>query len=196
MPIGKITEKYDYARLKLVDGSYQVIKPEKIVGYCNYRLHRGYITANSVKSHDCIAKNCPYLQKFDGNSTYWSFVESEEKKKRDRKAKIKDIKAQKTSREVEMNSRFENIKQQAQGIADRLDMGIIITRVAYLNPEKNRYEYVINYVSDLYDNDWHQYIDIAYTLGHTQGGKYILRKLKLPNGKYATIDDWEHRTRK
>lgn len=38
--------------------------PQDAVGYCHYNLHRGYLSWKAIKSHDCLGKQCPYLEKY------------------------------------------------------------------------------------------------------------------------------------
>jgi len=33
--------------------------------YCHNITHKGYLTTAAIKSHECLGKNCPYLQKFE-----------------------------------------------------------------------------------------------------------------------------------
>ena len=79
----------------------------------------------------------------------------------------------------------------AQGIADRLEYPIIITRVAPKISSTNKYEYIINYVSDLRTDDWHDYFDLALLKGKCHGGRYTLKHMKFPNGDYVLTSDWE-----
>ncbi len=40
------------------------------IGYCHYNIHKGYLTETLLKQHACIAKECPYLERYE-YKTYW-----------------------------------------------------------------------------------------------------------------------------
>ncbi len=50
-------------------------------GICHNPTHRGYLVAKAIKEHDCIVKNCKYLQKLDHD--YWR---QRERKRLEKKA--------------------------------------------------------------------------------------------------------------
>ena len=54
-----------------------------VVGYCHLQAHRGYVTKMLLKSHDCIKKECPFLQKID--SQYWETRQRHEIQKCERR---------------------------------------------------------------------------------------------------------------
>jgi len=56
----RIIEKYG---IVLIDGNEA--KEEKVVAYCNSRLHEGYLSKKMVSSHKCLHKKCKYLRKID-----------------------------------------------------------------------------------------------------------------------------------
>lgn len=99
--------------------------------------------------------------------------------------RLKSEKA-KTISDTKMNA----LVKSAQGIADKLNYPIIITRVAPQRASESKYEYIINYVSDLLANDWHDYFDLVVTMAKCHGGKYYLRHMRFPNGDYVSISDW------
>ena len=37
---------------------------QNAVGYCHYKLHKGFLSWKAIKSHDCLGKQCPYLEKY------------------------------------------------------------------------------------------------------------------------------------
>lgn len=37
---------------------------EEKVGYCWSDLHKGYLTMDLLRRHDCLEKNCKYLQMY------------------------------------------------------------------------------------------------------------------------------------
>lgn len=55
-------------------------KSTKPCGVCHNANHKGYLTAKAVKEHDCIGKNCPFLQKLEHD--YWTQIERKKLEKR------------------------------------------------------------------------------------------------------------------
>lgn len=59
--------------------------PEQRVGYCWSETHRGYLTLNLMKEHQCIEKGCHHFQKYE-RSPYWqqkAKVKAEKKKSKE-----------------------------------------------------------------------------------------------------------------
>ena len=52
---------------KLIDGNQAYAK--NVITRCHSTLHPGYITGSLLKSHSCIVKECPHLEKT--NLAYW-----------------------------------------------------------------------------------------------------------------------------
>ena len=50
-------------RYRLIDGN---ILPEesRLIGYCWHNLHRGFLTQGLLKAHECLEKQCPFLERF------------------------------------------------------------------------------------------------------------------------------------
>ena len=54
-------------------------------GYCHCRTHRGYLSTALIKQHECLKKDCPFLDAFETHE----FWREREKKRADKKAKRK-----------------------------------------------------------------------------------------------------------
>ena len=50
-----------------VDG---IVRKKGKIGYCWCKTHRGYLTEKILKDHECLQKNCRYLEKFP-NEAFW-----------------------------------------------------------------------------------------------------------------------------
>lgn len=61
------------------------------VGFCHFKEHKGYITKDLLKQHDCLNKGCHYFQVFE-DTEYWRSYCNGRKRKKLRKyyAKHKD----------------------------------------------------------------------------------------------------------
>jgi len=174
--------------VRLANGNKCKMKDTKLLGYCHCQLHEGYLTAAILCEHDCIKKQCHHLEKY-ASHPYWAYLEWKKKEKAKHRTTMKEIRSKLINTDIEM----EKLVVAAQRLADGMDYPIIITRIAHKATSDKDYEFVINYVSDDLFDDWHLYFDLAISLAKCYGGKYTLRHLKLPNGKYASINDWNNR---
>ena len=43
---------------------------EHSVGYCHCKTHKGKISVKMLKKHQCLGKQCPFLQKYEDHP-YW-----------------------------------------------------------------------------------------------------------------------------
>ena len=190
MTYSNYTEKGVRAiKLPLIDGTYRNIAVKSIAGRCHNNIHRGYLDIDLLQRHDCINKKCHFLERFDDYPFWVEYNKNarvKEIKKRIRKSeRLKEEKSKALS-DLRMNELLES----AQKIANRLKYPVIITRVAPQRTSEAKYEYIINYVSDLLANDWHDYFDLVVTMAKCHGGKYYLRHMRFPNGDYVSISDW------
>ena len=80
---------------RLINGDY--VDSGKAIAYCHNPTHRGYLSKNLVKSHDCIAKKCSLLKKVDPG--YWQPLEKEMQDKKIRREQIKEEARRKKDRD-------------------------------------------------------------------------------------------------
>ena len=73
--------------IKYIDGVYR--KYDKCIGFCNNECHRGFLTKELLKEHECIGKKCTFLDPIEDHQ-YWIHLMNTEAKK----AKIKEEKKQ------------------------------------------------------------------------------------------------------
>lgn len=191
VPYRKCKEnRIHFMKLPLIDGTYRSVAVKNIAGTCHNNIHKGYLDIDLLMRHDCINKKCPFLEKFE-DYPFWITKSNKEREK----AQKRIVRA-KTNEKLEKTRalsalRMNILLEAAQGIADRLEYPIIVTRVAPKRSSTNKYEYIINYVSDLGTDDWHEYFDLALLMGKCHGGRYTLRHMRFPNGDYVLTSDWE-----
>ena len=187
-PIGEIKHR----KVMLVDGNTAVVRNYTIAGKCHNCAHEGYLTGNLMKKHNCLEKKCWHFEKF-ADSPYWVHIEN--KRIQDEKEKAKSrAKAQlKRARILKAEQRGNSIKETAEGYIKKYKLPILITRVAAVDSEDSKSNYIINYVSDDLYNDWYEYRDLSSWLSLQYRTKIFLKHLKLPDGRYASIDDWIYR---
>ena len=72
-----------YIPLRLIDGHYA--NSNNIIARCHLLTHRGYLTKSLVKSHDCINKKCPFMEKI--KKEYWKALDEAKQEKKDNRVK-------------------------------------------------------------------------------------------------------------
>lgn len=68
--MGIIEYEKKVKKAKTSDGSYSGYfdgknRTEKPLGFCHYENHRGYVSVDLLKKHNCLGKNCPHLSKYE-----------------------------------------------------------------------------------------------------------------------------------
>lgn len=179
----------EFRLLVFADGKYRLSHKNAVAGFCHCHIHKGYLDVGLVKSHNCIEKECRYLQKFD-DAPYWKHIENKKKIKQQRKDAKKRRQSDIERKQAAVENRMDSLMNKAQSIADKLGYDIIITRAVPRSESKENYEYILNYVSDNDFDDWYMYFDLAVTLGKSIGGKYILKHMRYPDGRYVSIENW------
>lgn len=187
-PIGEIKHR----KVLLVDGNTTVVRNDTIAGKCHNSTHEGYLTGNLMKKHQCLEKQCWHFEKFE-NSPYWIHIKNKQIQDEKAKAKWRAEVQQKRERVAKVERKSNSIKETAENYVRDNDFPIIITRVAAVDVEDKKSNYIINYVSDDCYNDWYEYRDLAFCLSMQFSVKIFLKHLKLPNGRYASINDWIYR---
>ncbi len=61
----------------LISGN--LVNIDETIAYCHCDAHRGYLNKQLLKSHECIKKECSFLEKI--NLDYWDNLEFERKKR-------------------------------------------------------------------------------------------------------------------
>lgn len=180
-----------FRKVRLIDGTCTPVKTKDLVGYCNCDTHKGHVTVKLMEQHDCLNKRCVFLDKFL-DYPYWVNKSNIDKAKARHKKQVKLKKVQKDLLYEQIQKKCGMLLSSAQEIADSLSYPILIVRVAPQRSADNNYTFIINYVSNFPFNDWSEYFSLVKELSKLHGGRYILRRLKLPNGKYAIFEDINH----
>lgn len=74
-----------YKPKRYIDKKYRAKEP---IGYCWCFTHRGYLNVKLMEEHECLEKQCKYLQKYTQHP-YWGNLEREKEEKRLRKLEKK-----------------------------------------------------------------------------------------------------------
>lgn len=120
---------------------------------------------------------------------FWVKHTNRQRQKEKKRAAAAQSIAEKDTRKREIDNCTSALKNTAQEIANRLDLPILITRVAPRSDQPK--SYIINYVSDNPRNDWSDFFDLVREISWQYGGRYTLRHVKDTSGNYMTISEWE-----
>lgn len=171
----------EYLRANLIGQKPSLIKSSSVVGYCHCDRHKGFLTKQLHKSHECAAKQCPFLEKFE-DYPYWKNLELEKRKK----AYRRNEERRRLSKKEAADNALLKLAREAQLYCYEAGFPIVITKLR-MTEDTN---YIVNYVSDNLYNDWALYFGLALFLGKKYRKKFMLRHVKLPDGGYASTDDW------
>lgn len=82
----KNNQKSGETKVKCIDGNWRYYK--NCIGYCNYCIHKGFLTVKLYDKHKCFEKNCPY---FDGKENHpYILMKKEKRNAKERKKEIRN----------------------------------------------------------------------------------------------------------
>ncbi len=81
-------EPQELIKAKIITSETKEIKRGNILGWCHNRIHRGALTKPLLIKHDCLGKQCSFLER-NPDSPYWAAREAEIMGKEKRKAEQK-----------------------------------------------------------------------------------------------------------
>ncbi len=175
-------------KAKMLGGEVVSIKRGKIVGWCHHKMHKGAVNKAILKEHDCLGKNCPYLER-NCQSPFWAALEIEKESKEKRKAKLRAEKIQRAIEEADLKA----LSESWQSYLDDMESDMMIVRVAKDAPSVYR----IFYVSDNRFADGNRYPDFLETLKFVHPHYRInLRHIRDVDGHFVTTDEYLTRPRK
>lgn len=165
-------------RVKLIDGSKEDAAKSTIIGYCHCALHRGALNKKLLDAHDCLGKNCSYLQKY-ADRPYWT----EREERRAAKAASKDLR--RLDRE-----QLAEVKRVLEHLASKEHLSIISVEAP------NPFSYTIFYVSDNPFPDGNQFPEFLQAArDHYSDKRIVLRHIKGPDGRFVTREQYRARRR-
>lgn len=175
----------EFRKVKLITGETKTVGLRSIVGYCHCDAHKGYITVPLYKNHECAKKNCGFLEVFR-RYPYWRNKRKDENAKGLHKLCQKEKKREKEEKDRELNAHLAELKAEVELLIKKWEFSIEMTSIK-MTAEK---EYKIFYVSEQRENDWLQYNKLATTMNGRHHATFSLIHVVLPDGRFATIDDW------
>lgn len=173
--------------VKLVDGTRLLVRRSNIVGCCHYHLHPGKLTKRLLLEHDCLGKQCVFLEKYD-DATYWAGLRNKQKSKEDARKRQMIIKEQKARTE----SRMKNIQREMQRVADDNDYVMEIIRVERLG----KVRYRVFYVSDNRFADGNRFPEFFKEIHRRYPSwRLDLRHIKDTDGHFVTREEYHTKHR-
>lgn len=182
--------------LRLVELGLKEVSSYKIVGFCHFRYHRGFLTKHILIKHKCVNKHCPSLEKFK-DYPYWKKLERKrqkdnlhlsEEKKQKKFNNMLEAAIEKASLDESADS-LNDVKLEVQLACLKMGYNIMITKVLPF-----RFGdidcYIVNYASKNKCDDKDRYFKLEVRLKQTLEKSVYLKHIKLPDGKFATIDEW------
>ena len=166
------------AFVRLIDGSKEDAARGTVIGYCHCALHRGALNKKLLDAHDCLGKNCTYLQKY-ADRPFWT----EREERRAAKAASKDLRRSEREHLAE-------VKQVLDHFASREHLSIISVEAP--NPRS----YTVFYVSDNPFADGNRFPEFLQSARDYYSDKRIvLRHIKGPDGRFVTREQFRARRR-
>lgn len=167
--------------VKTIEGDRKEVRIKNIVGFCHYKHHKGIITKNLFKSHDCVGRSCYYFHKF----SKYPFWENLEKQKAADKAFHERENEKKISKVYVSNDILSDIST----MMSVHPLPTVVTSITRVTPNKIQ----INYVTDRDYDDHVDFNGIRNKLQTKYSQQFKLQHTKLPNGEYAKISDYLNR---
>lgn len=170
----------EYCKVSLITGEFKLVRKETVIGVCHNNIHKGILTVNLLKKHDCLGKNCTYLEKYK-NKSYWHTLEKEEEEKNKRKIAKKENQVLEKDKKKTCN----DIKNQVNYIAEKYDFKFKALEVKQITD--NRFN--VFYVSDKKKNDWSSFSPIIKTMREFYNYHLTLIHIRDVDGNYTTINE-------
>lgn len=164
--------------VKTIEGERKDVRVKNIVGFCHYKHHKGVVTKNLFKSHNCDSRNCYYFQKFS-EYPFWENLEKQKEANRT----FAERKKEKKNSKIYINN---DILADVSTMMSEHPLPTIVTSITRVSPTSIQINYVTN-------RDYDDHVDfngIKKRLQVRHGQQFKLQHIKLPNGKYAQISDY------
>ena len=175
-------------KVKMLTGNVISIRRGHVLGWCHHELHPGAISKAIMDDHDCLGKNCPFLER-NCQSPFWSAYEAQQESKEKRKEKLREQKLKKAQEERELLALTENWRSRLAELGS--DMHIV--RVS----KDTQFEYRIFYVSDNSFADGNRFPEFLATLKTRHPHfRFFLRHIRDLDGHFVTREEYRQRCRK
>lgn len=170
-------------KAKILGDEVIPIAKRNIVGYCHNKLHPGKLTKKILAEHDCLGKQCRYLEKHL-EAGYWENYANMQQ----HKEKLKQKKAKRKQQEQAAAERFEELRILFQSYADESGYPLQVVRVDELH-----HVLYIYYVSDYPYADGNRFPELIKSVRFFfPRHKVVLRHIMDANGHFVTRAEFRH----
>ena len=182
-----IANQDEMIKARLLGGNIVEIRRGKIVGFCHNLSHPGKLTKGILDEHRCLAKQCPFLERYE-DAPFWI------QRKAKKLAKHRSRQCRK-ERKALLNAEVESmaaLRVEFQKFADTTNSEMEIIRVE----RPNLYSYTVFYVSDnpFEDADrFPQFLDAVRA--DNNWNRINLRHVKDIDGHFVTCEEYHARKR-
>ena len=175
-------------KIKMLTGKVIQIKRKNVIGWCHHTLHKGAINRSILEEHDCLGKNCPYLERNSGSS-FWLA----RKQEAELRAKQKQLKRANKEKDILHMKYLQYLADLWQSGLDQMESDMYIVRIE----EENAFRYRVFYVSDnpfADGNRFPAFLDMVKA-SHPQHS-VNLRHIRDVDGHFVTRDEYFRRFKK
>lgn len=183
--MGKV---YSNQRIRLITGESVYRETADLVGRCNNSQHPGYLVKSILKRKRCIEKSCKHFEAFWGEP-FWAQQKSLEQQKKKNKEEKKLAQLQRKERKAQTLSLLEEVMTFVNWLVEAYEVPLIVTGVAQVRQTAQTPGLIVNYVTESASDDADQYRDFAEMISVRFQLDTALRHTRLPDGRYATIED-------
>ncbi len=188
----QLKESYTYLRevidAKMLTGQVLPIRRGRIVGWCRNRMHPGALNKAILEQHDCLGKNCAFLEK-NCQSPFWHALEESKLSKEKLKEKIRREKQKKIQEESELRTLMDDWGSYLEEIQSDMQIVRVVKETLTC--------YRIFYVSDNRFADGNRYPAFLEMLRQTHPrSRFLLRHIRDLDGHFVTRNEYNGRRRK
>ena len=171
---------HEVIRARLLGGAVIRVRKENILGYCRNINHPGKLTKALLEEHQCLAKACPLLEKYE-DVPFWAAYRKQQLAKEETKRQKREKKAHARTEAASLTE----LRDELQKCADAAGKEVDVIRVERLN----WYTYKVFYVSDHAYDDWHRF-RAFHTAAKSKYGRIILCHIRGEDGHYVTREEY------
>ena len=173
-------DHHEVIHARLLGGVVIRVRKENILGYCRNINHPGKLTKALLEEHQCLAKACPLLEKYE-DVPFWAAYRKQQLAKEETKRQKREKKAHARTEAASLTE----LRDELQKCADAAGKEVDVIRVERLN----WYTYKVFYVSDHAYDDWHRFRAFL-TAAKSKYGRVMLCHIRGEDGHYVTREEY------
>jgi len=175
-------------KMKMLTGEVVPIRRGNVLGWCHYSMHPGAVSKTIMEKHNCLGKNCPYLERYP-DTPFWVNYEAEKKAKEKKKEYLRSEKQRKAQEEQALQALAEDWRS----CLEEMNSDMHIVRIAMDSP----FAYRVFYVSDNSFADGDRYPEFLVMMRQRYPRcSFHLRHIRDVDGHFVTRSEYHRRVRK